>query len=93
MASYDDLKGPLKNLSEEAQTARLAELQAIIEDIRAKVAEYGLAVEDIFGRQHTKHSATKTLLQPRYRDPKAGAMWSGSGGHPTGSSARSANAF
>jgi DNA-binding protein H-NS len=82
MASYKDLKEQLRKLSEEAETARLAELQAIIEGVRAKVAEYGLTVEDFFGHQHTKRSATKTPLPPRYRDPKTGATWRGRGRAP-----------
>jgi DNA-binding protein H-NS len=77
MASYKELKEQLKKLSEKAETARLAELQAIIEGVRSKVAEYRLTIADIFGRQHTKRCATKTPLPPRYHDPKTGARWNG----------------
>ncbi|MFP3562907.1 H-NS family nucleoid-associated regulatory protein [Paraburkholderia sp. SIMBA_030] len=82
MASYKELKAQLKKLSEEAETARLAELQAVIEHVRAKVAEYGLTVEDIFGRQRASRRATKTPVPPKYRDPKTGATWSGRGRAP-----------
>jgi len=82
MASYKELKAQLKKLSEEAEAARLAELQAVIEDICAKVAEYGLTDEDIFERQRAPRRATKIPVPPKYRNPKTGATWSGRGRAP-----------
>jgi DNA-binding protein H-NS len=82
MASYKELKEQLKKLNEEAEAARHAELQTVVEEIRAKVAEYGLTVEDVFGRQRAQHRDTKTSVPPKYRDPKTGATWSGRGREP-----------
>lgn len=64
MASYRELREQLRKLGEETESARLAELHTVIEDIRAKVVEYSLTVEDIFGRQRTQRGATKPPLPP-----------------------------
>ncbi|WP_322101796.1 H-NS histone family protein [Paraburkholderia sp. J41] len=82
MASYRELREQLRKLGEEVETARLAELQTVIEDVRAKIVEYSLTAEDIFGRQRKQGGARKTPLPPRYRDSKTGATWSGRGREP-----------
>jgi len=46
--------------------------------VRTTVQDYGLTVEDIFGRQTVPRGRTrKAALPPKYRDPKTGATWSG----------------
>lgn len=82
MATYKELKEQIKKLNEEAEAARRAELQTIIEDVRSKVDQYGLTIEDVFGRQHAQRRTTKTPASPKYRDPKTGATWSGRGREP-----------
>ncbi|MDP9585528.1 H-NS family nucleoid-associated regulatory protein [Burkholderia ambifaria] len=83
MATYKELKAQMDALAEKTETARLAELQAVIDDIRAKVAEFGITEKDIFGvrRGRTMKAAT-TPLEAKYRDPKTGATWSGRGRAP-----------
>jgi DNA-binding protein H-NS len=57
-------------------------LQAVIDEIRAKVAEYGLTEKDIFGRARPANTTDKTAPVPKYRDPATGATWSGRGRPP-----------
>ncbi|MFB5153858.1 H-NS histone family protein [Burkholderia orbicola] len=83
MATYTELKAQLEALQQEAEAVRVAELQTIIEQIRNVVQQYGIAAEDIFGRQRTSRGkATKNPVPPKYRDPKTGATWSGRGKSP-----------
>jgi DNA-binding protein H-NS len=83
MASYKELQAQIEVLTRQAEEARAAELQAVIEDVRAKVAEYGLTEKDIFGRRRGVAIAPQgSVVPPKYRDPKSGATWSGRGRAP-----------
>ena len=84
MATYRELKAQMETLAEKAETARVAEFQAIVDDIRAKVAEYGITEKDIFGTRRGRSSVTrsKAPVEAKYRDPKTGATWSGRGRAP-----------
>ncbi|WP_080417841.1 H-NS histone family protein [Burkholderia ubonensis] len=79
MATYRELQAQLVALTEQAEAARLAERDAILDQVREFVSIYELTEREIFGRRRTdaKHS-----LQPKYRDPKTGATWSGRGRAP-----------
>jgi DNA-binding protein H-NS len=84
MATYKELQAQLAEITRQAEEARAAEIQAVIEDIRAKVAEYGLTEKDVFGRKRVGQQGKKTgAVAPKYRDPKTGAEWSGRGRAPT----------
>lgn len=83
MSAYRELKAQADELMKRVEEARLAELETVIREIRARVAEYGLTSGQIFGR----HNAPKTMRRkrtsmPRYRDPETGATWSGRGRAP-----------
>ncbi|CAB3976133.1 DNA-binding protein [Burkholderia cenocepacia] len=83
MTTYTELKAQLEALQQETEAARIAELQAVIEQVRDVVQQYGITAEDIFGRQRASRSkAAKATLPPKYRDPKTGATWSGRGKAP-----------
>ncbi|MBR8317306.1 H-NS histone family protein [Burkholderia dolosa] len=65
------------------EAARLAEAQAVVDDIRAKVAEYGVTEKDIFGGRRGKSAKQqKAAAEAKYCDPKTGATWSGRGRAP-----------
>ncbi|MDF3084350.1 H-NS histone family protein [Burkholderia sola] len=83
MATYKELKAQMNSLAEKAEEARLAEFQAVVDDIRAKVAEYGVTEKDIFGVRRVRATKKSTgSVDPKYRDPKTGATWSGRGRAP-----------
>lgn len=84
MTTYKELKAQMDALAEKTEAARVVEFQAVVDDIRAKVAEYGVTEKDIFGGRR-KGPATKNTTAPveaKYRDPKSGATWSGRGRAP-----------
>ena len=66
------------------EEARLAELEVVIQEVRNRIAEYGLTASQIFGRPGGpgKRGARGTVSEPRYRDPKTGATWNGRGREP-----------
>ncbi|MGY6240886.1 MULTISPECIES: H-NS family nucleoid-associated regulatory protein [Burkholderia cepacia complex] len=83
MATYKELKAQMDALAEKAETARVAELQAAIDDIRNKIAEYGITEKDIFGTRRGRPAKQVTApVEAKYRDPKTGATWSGRGRAP-----------
>ncbi|WP_175904163.1 H-NS family nucleoid-associated regulatory protein [Burkholderia seminalis] len=83
MATYKELKAQAEALAEKAEAARLAEIQTVVDDIRAKIAEYGISEKDIFGARRGKLAKQATApVEAKYRDPKTGATWSGRGRAP-----------
>ncbi|ASM01744.1 MULTISPECIES: H-NS histone family protein [Serratia] len=82
MATYLELKAQAEALAQQAEEARLAELDGIIGAMRAQIAEYGITAEQLFGRRRSTSSAKGTQVGAKYRDPKTGAQWSGRGKRP-----------
>ncbi|WP_261514037.1 H-NS histone family protein [Burkholderia multivorans] len=80
--NYRDLKEQLAKLQKEAEAARIAEMEAVIAEIREKAAEYGITSEQIFGRQRAGRSKAATPSAPKYRNPKTGETWTGRGRAP-----------
>lgn len=94
MATYLELKAQAEALTQQAEQARLAELDAIITSIREQIVEYGITPEKIFGRRRAVASSPRAPVAPKYRDPKSGATWSGRGKAPQWiASARNRNKF
>jgi DNA-binding protein H-NS len=66
-------------MSRPKQFARLPEVRAIIDDIRAKAQEFALTETDIFGRrrQGVKRQRESSPVAPKYRHRKTGMTSSG----------------
>ncbi|MCA8204187.1 MULTISPECIES: H-NS histone family protein [Burkholderia] len=84
MSGYRELKAQADELMKRAEEARQAELETVLQEVRTRVAEYGLTPRQIFGRQGSAtRAARKTAaVAPKYRDPNTGATWSGRGREP-----------
>ena len=82
MATYLELKAQAEALAQQAEEARIAELESIIATIREQIAEYDITPEQLFGRRRAPASGTRAPIAPKYRDPKTGATWSGRGKAP-----------
>ena len=83
MSSYAELKAQAESLMKQAEEVRKQEIAHVVAEIRQKMTEYGLTVEDIAGR---KISAGKGGVKTagadkviRYRGPN-GEAWSGGAG-------------
>ncbi|MBN3788798.1 H-NS histone family protein [Burkholderia sp. Ac-20353] len=82
-SDYKTLKAQLDALQEKTEAARIAELEALVADIREKVAEFGITVEQIFGRQRVgKGKKVGAHVAAKYQNPKTGETWSGRGRAP-----------
>ncbi|MCA8023675.1 H-NS histone family protein [Burkholderia metallica] len=82
MATYLELKAQAEALAQQAEEARLAELDSIITTMREQITEYGITPEQLFGRRRAVATNTRAPIAPKYRDPKTGATWSGRGKAP-----------
>jgi DNA-binding protein H-NS len=80
--TYKELKAQMDELTQQAELARQAEFQSVVEEIRAKVAEYGITERDIFGSRRGRPRKAGTVVPAKYRDPRSGATWSGRGRAP-----------
>ncbi len=52
MATYVELKEKAEDLMRQAEVARKAEIGAAIAEIKAKMAAYGITLDDLGGRKH-----------------------------------------
>ncbi len=84
MASYSDLINQAQALMAQAEQVRKQELANVIADIKAKMKEYGITLEDLGGAATRKSSgakpaASKSKAPAKYRGPN-GELWSGGPG-------------
>ncbi|AXF19427.1 histidine biosynthesis protein [Burkholderia pyrrocinia] len=81
--NYKALKAQLDALQERTEAARMAELEAVIAQVRELVAEYGITEDQIYGRKRAKNAAKPAVVaEPKYQNPKTGETWSGRGRTP-----------
>ena len=94
MKSYKDILGEIQRLQGLAAKRRRKEVGAVIGDIRQKMADYGITLDELSKRSGARAAkgkkgggkktgsakkAAKRKVAPKYRDPKTGAKWSGRG--------------
>ncbi len=78
MPTYKELVAQKAKLEEQIEAARSKELEAVIQQVRQTVAEYGLTAEDLgLAPRRGRRAGAKMPVPPKYRDPKTGATWSG----------------
>ncbi|CAG9230675.1 H-NS histone family protein [Burkholderia vietnamiensis] len=83
MATYQELKAKAEALLVQAEKALQAELATVLDEVRARVQEYGLTPDQIFGRKRVRIANGSQPATPKYQDPKTGKTWSGRGGEPS----------
>jgi DNA-binding protein H-NS len=84
MSQYAELKAQIAKLQAQADEVRRTELSNVIEEIRSKIAEYGLTAQDLGFAAAARRGRPpkKAPLPPKYQDPKSGSTWSGRGKPP-----------
>lgn len=82
MATYRQLTEQLAKVQAQMEAARDKELAAMIEQIKERIAEYGITAEELGFKSKRAASRKTGGLPPKYRDPKTGATWSGRGRAP-----------
>ena len=80
MSKYQELINQAQQLMAQAEEARKAELQGVIQQIKATMAEHGIALADLGGKPGRRAAAGgKKTAEVRYRGPN-GEGWSGGRG-------------
>ncbi|MBU9169566.1 H-NS histone family protein [Burkholderia gladioli] len=80
---YKALKAQLDALQERTEAARVAELEAVVAQVRELVAEYGITADQIYGRKRAaKGTKQAAAVEAKYQNPKTGETWSGRGRAP-----------
>lgn len=78
MTTYSELKAQAEALLAQAEQVRKQELSAVVQDIKAKMKEYGLTVADLGVAVSSvkKPAKTKSDAPAKYRGPN-GELWAG----------------
>jgi len=79
MASYSELIAQAQALMAQAEQVRKQELADVIAEIKAKMKEYGITLEDLGASSARKSPAVKAKSAAKYRGPN-GELWSGGPG-------------
>jgi DNA-binding protein H-NS len=79
MASYAEIQEQIAQLQKEAEQLRKSELASVIAEVKEKMAQYGLTLDDLKGVKKAKGTST---VAAKYRDPITGAEWTGRGRAP-----------
>lgn len=80
MATYAELVAQAQALMQQAENTRKQELATVISDIKTKMAEYGITLEDL-GAKSVGRSKAKSPMEAKYKGPQ-GQLWSGRGRRP-----------
>ncbi|MFA5626945.1 MAG: H-NS histone family protein [Thiohalomonadaceae bacterium] len=78
MQSYNEIQEQIKRLQQQAEEVRLKELADVINEIKAKVQEYGLTARDL--GLSTRQKSSKSKLPAKYK--KGDLTWTGRGRQP-----------
>ena len=84
MTTYKELLAQKAALDAQLEEMRLAERDEIIADIKQKMADYEISVDEIAGHTRGRKVVSKrAAVAAKYRDPASGATWSGRGKPPS----------
>ncbi len=82
MSRYKELQAQIAALQKEAEEARKQEIAAVVAEIKAKMAEYGISVEDLGLATRGRGRRRAQAGPARYKNPVTGETWSGKGRKP-----------
>lgn len=93
MATYTELKSQIQALQQQAEQVRRNEISDAIAEIKAKMQEYGITVNELGGSGVKRPKVGRTPVAPKYRDSNSGATWSGRGKEPKWLRGKNRNQF
>ena len=82
MKSYKELQAEIHQLQAQAEKQRVSEIQGAIQEIRQKMAEYGISIQDLSGGTRARKTGATGTVKPKYRNPETGDTWTGRGKPP-----------
>lgn len=85
--TYLELQQQIAELQAKAEELRKNEIEAVVADIKEKIAAYGLTAKDLGfdttrGEIPEATAKTKKEVVAKYRNPETGDEWSGRGRSP-----------
>jgi DNA-binding protein H-NS len=81
MASYKDLQSQIEKLQKQAEQARDKEVAAVVAQIRALMADYGIQGSDL-GLSVKRKRKSGVPAVPKFQNPQTGETWTGRGRAP-----------
>ena len=81
-ASYKDLTAQIEKLTRQAEAAREKEVQGVVAQIHAVMAEFGITAADIGIKEPRTKRKNNAAPVAKFRDPETGATWTGRGRAP-----------
>jgi DNA-binding protein H-NS len=82
MPTYQELSARIASLMQQAEGQRKAEVAAVIRDIGAKMAEYGITAADLDMGRVSRSSKRGQTVAAKYRNVATGETWTGRGKMP-----------
>lgn len=78
MSNYMELRAKAEAMLAEAEVLRKQEIAGVIQEIKAKMKEYGITVEDLGASSASarKSVKSKSVAPAKYRGPN-GELWAG----------------
>ena len=81
--TYKQLIDQAGKLMRKAETVRKKEIGTVVAEIRAKMAEHGIALKDLGAGVRKEHRrGRKAKVAAKYRDPASEQTWCGRGRTP-----------
>ncbi len=82
MSRYKELQEQIAALQKQAEEARKQEMASVVAEIKAKMAEYGITVDDLVPAVRGRGRRMAASGAAKYRDPATGELWTGKGRKP-----------
>jgi DNA-binding protein H-NS len=82
MATYKELLSQIEQLKAEAAEARATEVTTGIAEIKQRMAELGITIDDLTGGSRSLRRRAVVASVVKYRNPQTGQTWSGKGRRP-----------
>lgn len=82
MSTYLELQEQIRQLTQQAEAARKAEAQSVIDDINAKIRAYNFRPEDFNFPTVAKAGKKGAKYPALYRSPDGKKTWNGKGRMP-----------
>lgn len=82
MSRYKELQDQIAALQKQAEEARKQEMASVVAEIKAKMAEYGISLEDLGSVARGKGRKKAGSGVAKYRNPVTGEHWTGKGRKP-----------
>lgn len=82
MSRFKELQEQIAALQKQAEEARKQEMVSVMAEIKAKMAEYGITLEDLESAIRGKGRRKASSGVAKYRNPATGEEWTGKGRKP-----------